>query len=143
MAKRRLPATRPVHKKAISIRQPYADLVLAGKKKIEYRQVRSKHSGPLLIHASSTVYWDDVGRHRRFLKTERDGTYSPITKCIIGEVFMYKVKETPRSRRRNGKFSYFLRSPKRYKRPIPCNGWLGIWPVTPERLRKKKVSKGK
>jgi hypothetical protein len=40
--------------KILSIRQPWAALIVAGLKDIENRTWRTAHRGPLLIHASST-----------------------------------------------------------------------------------------
>lgn len=41
--------------KALSIRQPWADLILQGKKTLELRTWTVSHRGPLAIHASLTV----------------------------------------------------------------------------------------
>lgn len=41
--------------KALSIRQPFADAILAGLKNIEFRAWPTAHRGPLLIHASASV----------------------------------------------------------------------------------------
>lgn len=40
---------------ALSIRQPWAWLIVAGLKDIENRDWRTKHRGPVLIHASLTM----------------------------------------------------------------------------------------
>lgn len=40
--------------KALSITEPYASLILEGKKHIETRSWKTGHRGPLLIHASAT-----------------------------------------------------------------------------------------
>lgn len=39
--------------KALSIRHPWVDLILAGTKTIEIRTWSTRHRGPLLLHASS------------------------------------------------------------------------------------------
>jgi ASCH domain len=41
--------------KAISIRQPWAALIVSGVKDIENRSWRTSHRGPVLIHASQNV----------------------------------------------------------------------------------------
>ena len=41
--------------KALSIRQPWADLIIQGKKTLELRNWSVNHRGPLAIHASQTV----------------------------------------------------------------------------------------
>lgn len=129
--------------KAISINQPFADLVVSGVKFIENRPVRSHYRGKLLIHASQKAWPDEAEEHRQHLKFTKDGKYRPVRGAIIGEVVMTDVVTKHKSRWFEGPFGYILTKAKRYKRPIPCDGWLGIWPVTPERLRKKKATKGK
>ena len=41
---------------ALSVRQPFAEGIASGKKKIEYRSWTTKHRGPLLICASAQVH---------------------------------------------------------------------------------------
>lgn len=41
--------------KALSIHQPWADLIIQGKKTLELRNWTVKHRGPLAIHASQTI----------------------------------------------------------------------------------------
>jgi hypothetical protein len=42
---------------ALSIRQPWVDLILRGEKTIEVRPWHIKHRGALLIHVSGTIDW--------------------------------------------------------------------------------------
>jgi len=46
--------------KALTIRQPWADLIIRGLKTIEVREWQVKHRGPFLIHTSNTVDWKAV-----------------------------------------------------------------------------------
>lgn len=46
--------------KALTIRQPWADLIIRGLKTIEMREWQVKHRGPFLIHVSNTVDWKTV-----------------------------------------------------------------------------------
>lgn len=41
--------------RCLSLRQPWASLVVSGRKDVENRSWRTNHRGPLLIHASRTV----------------------------------------------------------------------------------------
>ncbi len=130
--------------KAISINQPYADLVVSGVKFIENRDVRSHYRGKLLIHASQKAWLEDAEKYRKHLKFSKDGKYQPVRGAIIGEVVMTDVVTKHTSRWFDkGRFGYILTKAKRYKRPILCAGWTGIWPVTAKRLRKKKITKVK
>lgn len=44
--------------RAITIRQPWAELIVLGKKDVENRSWRTRHRGPLLIHAGAGADWD-------------------------------------------------------------------------------------
>ncbi|MCB2188832.1 MAG: ASCH domain-containing protein [Deltaproteobacteria bacterium] len=41
--------------KCLSIRQPWASLIVAGMKDVENRSWATKYRGPVLIHAAATV----------------------------------------------------------------------------------------
>lgn len=43
--------------KALTICQPYAHLIVAGKKRVENRSWQTRYRGPLLIHAGRTLDW--------------------------------------------------------------------------------------
>jgi hypothetical protein len=45
---------------ALSIKQPWVDLILRKEKTIEVREWRPSHHGALLIHASNTLDWKTV-----------------------------------------------------------------------------------
>jgi hypothetical protein len=49
--------------KALSFRQPWAELVLQGRKTMDLRTYRTGHRGPLAIHASKTVEREACLRH--------------------------------------------------------------------------------
>jgi hypothetical protein len=46
--------------KALTIRQPWADMIARGLKTIEVREWLVKHRGPFLIHVGRTVDWKAV-----------------------------------------------------------------------------------
>jgi hypothetical protein len=54
--------------KALSIRQPHAEQILRGKKKIEYRNMPTNKRERVYIYASKTPAdhdaWDEIGRQR-------------------------------------------------------------------------------
>lgn len=53
--------------KALSVRQPWAWLIVAGYKSIENRTWSTRHRGPLLIHAASTMTADEYDACRIYL----------------------------------------------------------------------------
>lgn len=54
--------------KALTIKQPWASLIVHGIKDIENRTWRTDYRGPLLIHASKTIYG---GNLKGFLNKEQ------------------------------------------------------------------------
>mgnify|MGYP001600792634 FL=1 len=69
--------------KALSLKQPFAELILQGRKKIELRKWNTKFRGTFLIHASKTPNWDAM---REF------GFKELPTGCIIGKARLSDVK---------------------------------------------------
>ncbi len=73
--------------KAISIKQPWAWLILEGIKPVENRSWKFVHRGPLLIHASKTIDYEGYG----WVETNFSGIGMPSvinlkTGGIIGKV---------------------------------------------------------
>lgn len=79
--------------KALSIRQPWAWLVVNGWKAIENRERRCNHRGPLLIHAASWMSEGDYEACRIFVDSICDDLAMPDLPDlprggIVGEVVM-------------------------------------------------------
>jgi hypothetical protein len=102
--------------RAISIRQPYAEQILRGKKKYEYRSMPTKIRGRVYLYASNTPGPDE---HWSKLKMEPGDLPSGV---IVGSVEIVDcVEYGPRD------YGYRLKNPKRYRKhikpkqhPQPC-----------------------
>ncbi len=70
--------------KALSLKQPWAELILQGRKKIETRKWRTKFRGTFLIHASRQV---DKKSMIEF------GFDDLPTGCIVGRATIIDIKE--------------------------------------------------
>lgn len=68
----------------LSFRQPYAELILQGRKKIDVRKRGTIHRGDFLIHASKLV---DRAAMRKY------GFAELPTGCIVGVVDLREVKK--------------------------------------------------
>lgn len=120
--------THPIERlPALSVRQPWAWLIVNGYKDVENRSRRTKHRGPLLIHASLAKTDFDKLRsqvERRFGVSvpevvERGG--------IVGIVDVVGCEEHPRSKwRAPGHFGWILAHPRRLKFRA-CSGSLGFF----------------
>ena len=71
--------------KCLSVCQPFADLIIQGKKTIELRKWNTKFRGEFLVHSPQKIRFDDCKR----LKIKSNFTVS----AIIGKVELIDVKE--------------------------------------------------
>jgi hypothetical protein len=121
--------------KALSVRQPWAELILSGRKPYELRTWATRHRGPLLIHAAT-----NTERHEAYLAGL--SSENLVTGAIVGMVevvscgpFTSEMAEVLWTRRsyfgcwREGLYAWELRAPRRLPRPVPWRGRLGLFEV--------------
>jgi hypothetical protein len=122
--------------KALSLKQPWAELILSGKKTIETRTWNTTFRGEFLIHASARV--DQAAmKHFGFEK----GSLS--TSCIVGQATIMNVIKYPskaaflRDKEKHlvwrvadakPRFGYTLRDARRV-RLYPCKGRLHFFAI--------------
>jgi hypothetical protein len=112
--------------RALSVRQPWAWLIVNGFKDIENRSRRTHHRGSLLIHAGSSLgnYKEDI----EWVKSKR-GISVPLemdTGGIVGAVDVIDCVESHKSKWFNGPFGWVLANPRRLKFR-PCKGALNLF----------------
>ena len=98
--------------KALSIRQPFAELIARGTKTIEYRTWQPRYRGPLLICAGSARHPQADVEHGRIGN-------SGVTVCVVTLVDCVQTE---------WEFEWILVEPRRV-REVPLKGRLGIWAV--------------
>ena len=115
--------------KTLSLKQPYAELILQGKKKIELRKWNTKFRGEFYIHASLTP--DKKAMERFNFKDLPCG-------FILGKATLIDVKkynsEEEHKKDKNlhlasstwGNYGFILTNPKRIT-PIKVKGKLNFW----------------
>lgn len=122
--------------KCLSVSQPYADLIIHGKKTIELRRWNTKFRGEFLVHAPKKVKTDACKRLGINPKTLRTGV-------IIGRVELYDVKiyKSPSEVRADhakhlagtdyahSRYGFMLKKPRELRAPIPYSGALGFFEV--------------
>ena len=122
--------------KCLSVSQPFADLIISGKKTIEMRNWNTKFRGEILIHAPLKIRTNDCKR----LKITKKIT----TGAIVGKVTIYDVKKYnsikeikndkkfhfASQRLKNKQYGFMLKNAKQLRIPIPCKGKLGIFEVS-------------
>lgn len=115
--------------KVLSLKQPFAELILQGKKKIELRNWNTKFRGEFLIHASKMP---DESAMQKF------GFSKLPLGCIIGKATLVGVKHYNNEAEHAkdnclhlassawGNYGFVLENPQRLNE-IPINGKLGFW----------------
>jgi hypothetical protein len=128
--------------KAISVRQPWAEFIISGKKTIEIRKLNTKYRGLLMIHAAS------IRGTQEFQRAELDRTMisSFTQQAIIGVVELVDIKlldknlwEALKEKHLlpgswspfEFKYAWFLEKPRRIQ-PISYIGLPAIFSVNQE-----------
>ena len=91
--------------RAISIRQPYAESIITGKKKIEYRSTLTHVRGTVLVYAALGKESDEVFEE---FNVDRNKVPKGI---IIGTVDIVDCKYLSKDK----SFGYILKNPKRFR----------------------------
>ena len=122
--------------KCLSLKQPYAELIMSGKKTIENRHWKTNYRGPLLIHASANV---DKEACRRLGLDEA----SLVKGAIVGKVNIVDVVQYDSMEKflflqskhfghdtyfQNDKtFGFILTAPQKIEKPVSMKGRLGMF----------------
>jgi len=129
--------------KCLSISQPFADLIVSGKKTIELRKWNTNFRGEFLIHAPIKIRIEDCKR----LKI----TKKLVTGAIIGKADLYDVKKYNSSKEvkndqkfhfasknfQDKTFGFKIKNVKPLKIPIPWKGQLRFFDVELSKARIK------
>ena len=112
--------------KALSIQQPWAQLIVAGLKPIENRTWTTDYRGPLLIHAAQRMSVEIEAVERAFaIKIDRKALHFG---AIIGRVELVDIVTHSRSPWFAGPYGFVLRNP-RPMHPLPWRGRLNLFEV--------------
>lgn len=115
--------------------QPFADLIISGKKTIELRKWNTNFRGEFLIHAPLKIRTEDNKR----LKINKKF----VTGAIVGKADLYQVKKynSVKEVRADQKFhfasiyfhnqtyGFMIKNAKSFRIPIPFKGKLGFFEV--------------
>lgn len=112
---------------ALSVRQPWAWLIVNGFKDVENRTRRTRHRGPLLVHASLSK--TDFAKLRAEVE-RKHGVVVPDEVergGVVGVVDIVACDERPRSEwHATGHYGWVLANPRRLKFRR-CAGALGLF----------------
>jgi len=115
--------------KALSIRQPWAWLILNAGKDIENRRWYTSYRGPILIHAATTLDRDGYAylRHERHIHMPRTEEYE----CggFVGTARIIHCVRYHTSIWFDGPYGFVLADVKPLPKFIPYRGRLGLFDV--------------
>ena len=101
--------------KALSLKQPIANWVMEGKKTIETRKWTTRYRGDIIICSSQRPDIEPTG-------------------CALGIVELYHIEPMKRQHEKRACVkiypranSWFIRNVRRFERPIPVRGMLGLF----------------
>ncbi|MDI9431688.1 MAG: ASCH domain-containing protein [Planctomycetota bacterium] len=122
--------------KCLSVRQPWAALIVAGLKDMENRSWEPRYRGRILIHAGAGMRVSDLDYLAEKYGIEVDRS-SLVLGAILGAVDLIDCKKKVTSRwHRRGQIGWYFANPRRLRSPIPYKGQLGLFEV-PDRLLPK------
>ena len=121
--------------KVLTIKQPWATLIVEGYKEYEFRSWKTNYRGKLLIHAGLSIEKTMEERFKEYnLKYDRGAIIgeATITDCIlVDEDFNQKLSDkNPLVYARSNhveKYAWKLENRKKYDEPIYIKGKLGLW----------------
>jgi ASCH domain len=97
-------ATKPALK-ALTIREPWAELILRGRKPFELRTRRTKYRGPLVIHAAAKV--DDWDARHFGLNPEKLTTSAFVGFAILSDVRPHTRADARLLKKTRGGYGWF------------------------------------
>lgn len=122
--------------KVITIKQPWAEMIVLGIKDIENRTWRTNFRGRILVHAAKTIvpYSEIINYYplpaaRNAIREIQNQSPTCITSAIIGSVEIADcVRNHPSEWAEEGVWNWVLSNPIKYDKPITSiNGKLSIW----------------
>ena len=132
--------------KCLSIYQPFAELIVQGKKTIELRKWNTKFRGEFLVHAAKNILEEDCKRMKISPKTATTG-------AIIGKVNLVDVKkydsdkELKADKKKHhsisdntkNRYGFILENPKKLRVPIEYLGKLNFFEFHPDEIKNNDV----
>ena len=132
--------------KCLSICQPFAELIVQGKKTIELRKWNTKFRGEFLVHDAKNILEEDCKRMKISPKTVTTG-------AIIGKVNLVDVKKYDSDKElkvdkkkhhsisdnTKNKYGFILENPKKLRVPIEYLGKLNFFEFHPDEIKNNDV----
>lgn len=131
--------------KVISIKQPWASLIVEGYKKFEFRTWKTKYRGEILIHASKTIDKEQLKRFTNLKLNYPTGQIigkAYLSDCLVvtkefeDELIASNYLVYGANKDRQG-YAFKLDKVEKFTKPIEISGKLGIWNFENKGLEKE------
>lgn len=120
--------------KAITIKEPWASLIVNGYKKYEFRSWKTNYRGKILIHAGMSIEKDMLGNIKDYNIEINKGAIigeADLVDCIlVNEEFDKELRNIDKIVYGNNhinNYAWKLENIKKYDKPILIKGKLGLW----------------
>lgn len=121
--------------KVLTVKEPWASLIINGYKKYEFRSWKTKYRGKILIHAGMTLEKDNAKRFQEYNLEYYKGAIigeATITDCILVDVKfneeLRKINPLVYAKSNHVEaYAWKLENIKKYDNPIHIKGKLGLW----------------
>lgn len=121
--------------KALTIKEPWATLIIEGYKAYEFRSWKTNYRGKILIHAGMSLEKENAEKFKDYNLNYSKGAIigeAEITDCIfVTKEINEKLKElNPLVYGKSGhveRYAWKLENIKKYEEPIFVKGQLGLW----------------
>ncbi|WP_405797712.1 ASCH domain-containing protein [Streptomyces sp. NBC_01506] len=123
--------------RSLTIKQPWADAITHGTKRVENRSWTTRYRGPVLIHAGAT--YDPMGR---FIITDREAlaAWPDTRRAVIATAELVDIHAAsaggccaPWSE--PNAYHWALTQVRTLSEPVPATGRLRLWTPTTDLLR--------
>ena len=123
--------------KVLTIREPWASLIINGYKKYEFRSWKTNYRGKILIHTSQKIEKERLSRFKDYNLNCVSGSIigeAELTDCIlVDEEFNQNLRKIDNvvygKSNHVEKYAWKLENIKKYDKPIPMKGKLGLWNI--------------
>lgn len=121
--------------KVLTIKQPWASLIINEYKKYEFRSWKTNYRGKILIHAGLNIEKDMLERFKEYgLKYTKGAIIgeAEITDCVlVDKNFNEELRKINSivygKSNHTEKYAWKLENIKKYENPIYIKGKLGLW----------------
>ena len=121
--------------KVLTIREPWASLIINGYKEYEFRSFKTNYRGKVLIHAGLTLEKNNAIKFNNYNLDYGKGEIigeAILTDCILVtdefENKLYNINPLVYGKSEHSRvYAWKLENVIKYNNRIPCKGKLGLW----------------